>query len=152
MLVVFGACTTVPARVVPLSLAPARATPSGALEVVVQGAREPLAVQGSDVAFAGVPGALQQAVLAQAPRAPAPWRVTVELTDARATLRDGALSVQLTARSTVRSQRDHAYLGQAQQVCSSAATVSPEEGAGVVQECLTQLARDVAAWLSRPQH
>jgi hypothetical protein len=78
-----------------------------------------------------------------------PFRIALEITDAKADYTDGRLSVRLTTRATLRARADNAYVSQTQQVCSASDVIDPGHGTPVVADCLQQLARDLESWLTR---
>ena len=140
---------------------PVTATPGPEipLEVVTRstGIRDPLPVDGASVSFGEVEVALGHAISsaavpwAQAHRAERPegWQLTVELTQADATYRDGRLIVGMTARATLRTRMGRTFLAQSQGTCRQGSVVSAEQGAPVFFTCMEQMGRDLAGWLGQ---
>jgi len=145
-----GACATGSVQAVKLELPPPpRLTPPGLrVETVSTNVHEPLLVAGSEVAFVDLDELLARSVALGPSGAYAGWRLSLELTDARARWVDGRLEVRLTTRGTLRTL-DGVYLAQGQQVCRAADFVEPRLGAPVVVDCVRQIARDLDAWLAR---
>jgi hypothetical protein len=147
-----AACASPTFHLIRLVDGPRPESSRAALEVVnvSTAVREPLAVRGSDVAYDDLDLALGDA-LAAAAREPrfAPFRISLEITDAKADFTDGRLSVRLTTRATLRARTDNAYVGQSQHVCSASDATDPGHGAPVVADCLAQLTRDLESWLTR---
>ena len=117
-------------------------------EVVAQisGAKDPLPVSGTDVAYAELKTALGQAVL----RAVQPKHdniLTVELIAADASFKDQRLSLSLVARATLRTRFGNTFVAQTQVVCRDGAIVAPEAGAKVVWSCMARLGQDLRGWL-----
>jgi hypothetical protein len=134
-------------------------SPEVPLEVVTRstGVRDPLPVEGSSVTFGDVETTLGHAVSsaavpwAQAHRAQRPegWQITVELTQAEASFRDGRLIIGLNARATLRTRYGRTFLAQSQASCRQGAVVAVEGGAPVVFTCMEHLSRDLAGWLGQ---
>jgi hypothetical protein len=154
-----GGPTMVPllsAAGMPVTSTPAREVP---LEVVTRstGVREPLPVDGADVTYGDVETALGHAISTAAvpwaeahrQRRPEGWQLTVELTHADATYKEGRLIVTLVARATLRTRVDRTYLAQTQVSCRQAGVVAAERGSPVVFSCMEQLSRDLAGWLGQ---
>ncbi len=147
-----AACTSSTSHVIRLVDGPRAPSNRSALEVVnvSTSVPEPFAVRGSDVAYDDLDLALRDALTASA-RQPrfAPYRLSLEITDARADSTEGRLSVRLTTRATLRLRADNTYLAQSQQVCSASDAIDPGHGTAVVADCLAQLTRDLESWLTR---
>ncbi len=154
-----GSSTMVPllsAAGMPMTMTPSPEVP---LEVVTRstGIHDPLPVDGSSVSFGDVETTLGHAVSsaavpwAQAHRAQRPegWQMTVELTQAEASYKDGRLIVGLNARATLRTRSGRTFLAQSQASCRQGAVVAPEGGAPVVFTCMERLGRDLAGWLGQ---
>jgi hypothetical protein len=115
------------------------------LEVVTRSTvvRDPLPVDGASVSFRDVEVSLGHAISsaavpwAHAHRAQRPegWQLTVELTRADATYKNGRLIVAMTARATLRTRAGREFLAQ-----------SP-----VFFTCMEQMGRDLAGWLGQVQ-
>jgi hypothetical protein len=116
-------------------------------EVVARtaGVRDPLPVGGSNVVYANLEPALNNAVL-RSVRPRHACTLTVELVSADADYTRARLAVSLVARATVRLREGNAFLAQTTVVCRDSAIVSPEVGATVVWSCMTRLGRDLGGW------
>lgn len=113
----------------------------------ITGARDPLPVPGTDVAYADLQQALGHAVSREvAPRHGTD--LTVELIAADAEYRGARLSVSMVARATVRERLGHTFVAQTQVVCRDGAIVSPDAGAWVVWACMARLGRELAGWVA----
>jgi hypothetical protein len=156
-----GGCapTNVPllsAAGMPVVQTPGREIP---LEIVTRstGIRDPLPVDGSGVKFEDVETALGHAISTAAvpwadahkAKRPEGWQLTVELTQADATYRDGRLVLMMNARATLRTRTDRTFLAQSQASCRTSGIVPPEHGAPVVFSCMDRLGRDLAGWLGQ---
>ena len=111
------------------------------------GARDPLPVGGSDIAFVDLPRALGHAVL----RAVAPYHdgiLTVELVRADADYNSARLSVSLVARATLRSAVGNQFIATTTSVCHDGAITPPESGAPVLWSCMARIGSDLAHWIS----
>jgi len=127
------------------------------LEVVTRSTavRDPLPVEGTDVSYADLEGALGHAVSsatvpwADGHRAERPggWQLFVEIIQADSSYESGRLIVTLNTRSTLRTRSGNVYLGQTQARCREAGLTTPDKGAPVVYSCMTHLGRDLAGWL-----
>ncbi len=153
--------TTVPlltAAGIPITLTPTADVP---LEVVTRSTavRDPLPIEGSDVAYADLEGALGHAVStatvpwANAHREPRPegWQLTVEVIQAEAQYDGGRLVVTINTRATLRTRVGNDYIAQTQARCREAGLTTPETGGPVVYSCMTHLGRDLAGWLGGVQ-
>jgi hypothetical protein len=122
-----------------------------ALEIVTASTdvREPLQIHGAPEAFIELAPALREAMASVVDGSFSQWRLSLELTEASAEWSAGRLIVRMTARATVRSRTDNAYLAQSQHVCSTSGLVEPRDGARVARACLLELARDTGSWLQR---
>jgi hypothetical protein len=122
-----------------------------ALEIVTASTnvREPLQIHGAPEAFIELAPALREAVASVVDGSFSQWRLSLELTDANAEWSSGRLIVRMTARATLRSRTDNAYLAQSQHLCSASGLVEPRDGARVARDCLLELARDTGSWLQR---
>jgi hypothetical protein len=139
----------------PVTLTPRKDIP---LEVATRstGIKDPLPVDGADVAYGEVEAALQSSIStaavpwAEARRArdPEAFHLFVELIDADATYHDGRLVVTLGVRATLRTREGRQYIAQTQVHCRQAGVVPQHEGAPVVYACMSQLGRDLAGWLA----
>lgn len=108
--------------------------------------KDPLPVSGSNVAYADLERALNQAVL-RSVRPKHDHTLTVELVAASASFDRSRLSVSMVARATLRARVGNAFVAQTQVICRDAALVTPEDGAGVVTSCMAALARDLGGFL-----
>jgi hypothetical protein len=111
------------------------------------GARDPLPVAGSDVAFSDLARALGHAVL----RAVAPYHdgvLTVELVRADADFNSARLSVSLVARATLRTRVGNDFIATTTSVCHDGAIVDPDAGAPVLWSCMARIGRELAGWLA----
>ena len=111
------------------------------------GARDPLPVSGSDVAFADLAKALGHAVL----RAAAPYHdgiLTVDLVRADAEYNDARLSVSLAVRATLRNRVGNDIIATTTAVCHDGAIVNPDAGTPVLWSCMARIGRDLAGWLA----
>jgi hypothetical protein len=143
---------------IPLTVTPGSEIP---LEVVTRSTavRDPLPVQGSDVAYAEIEGALGHAVSsatvpwADAHRAQRPdgWKLLLEIVEARARFEDGRLLVTLNTRATLHTRLGDEYVAQTQATCREAGLTTPETGGPVIYACMRHLGRDLASWLSGVQ-
>jgi hypothetical protein len=140
----------------PVTQTPSRDIP---LEVVTRstGIRDPLPVDGSSVKFEDVETALGHAISTAAvpwadahkAKRPEGWQLTVELTQADATYRDGRLVLTMNTRATLRTRADRTFLAQSQASCRTSGVIEPERGAPVVFSCMERLGRDLAGWLGQ---
>jgi hypothetical protein len=140
----------------PVTQTPSRDIP---LEVVTRstGIPDPLPVDGSLTRYGDVETTLGHAIStaavpwADAHRAQRPegWQLTVELTQADATYRQGRLVLTLNTRATLRTRTDRTFLAQTQASCRTGAVIAPEQGAAVVVSCMERLGRDLAGWLGQ---
>ncbi|MBV8760931.1 MAG: hypothetical protein JO257_26790 [Deltaproteobacteria bacterium] len=111
------------------------------------GARDPLPVGNSDVAFVDLPRALGHAVL----RAVAPYHdgvLTVELVRADADFNSARLSVSLVVRATLRSSIGNQFIATTTTVCHDGAITDPESGAPVLWSCMARIGSDLSHWLA----
>jgi hypothetical protein len=111
------------------------------------GARDPLPVGGSDVAFADLSRALGHAVL----RAVAPYHdgvLTVELVRADADYNSARLSVSLVVRATLRRRVGNDFIATTTSVCHDGAIADPEAGAPVLWSCMARIGRELAGWIA----
>ena len=111
------------------------------------GARDPLPVSGSDVAFVDLPRALGHAVL----RAVAPYHegvLTVEIVRADADFNSARLSVSLVVRATLRSSIGNQFIATTTTVCRDGAITPPESGAPVLWSCMARIGSDLAHWIA----
>jgi hypothetical protein len=131
------------------------------LEVATRstGIKDPLPVDGADIAYGDVETALQYSIStaavpwAEAHRArdPGGFQLFAELIDAEAVYKGGRLVVTLGVRATLRTRVGREYLAQTQVHCRQAGVVPEHEGAPVVYACMSQLGRDLAGWLGAVQ-
>jgi hypothetical protein len=113
----------------------------------VAGAKDPLPVSGTDLAYADLETALDQAVLRVVP--PRHENIlTVELVAADAQYVNTRLSVSLVVRATLRTRLGNAFVAQRQFICRDGAIVAPEAGARVMWSCMTRLGHDLGGWLA----
>jgi hypothetical protein len=153
LLVVLGlsACGPRLVPVVPNGDSPFGGTTAAAsdpsFEVVARsaGVKDPLPVGGSNVVYANLEPALNNAVL-RAVRPRHACILTVELVSADADYAHSRLAVSLVARATVRTREGNAFLAQTTVVCRDSAVVSPEVGSSVVWSCMARLGRDLGGW------
>jgi hypothetical protein len=111
------------------------------------GARDPLPVAGSDVAFADLARALGHAVL----RAVAPYHdgvLTVELVRADAEYNSARLSVSLVVRATLRRRVGNDFIATTTSVCHDGAIADPDVGAPVLWSCMARIGRELAGWIA----
>jgi hypothetical protein len=123
------------------------ADPSFEVVPRLAGARDPLPVSGSDVAFADLARALGHAVL----RAVAPYHggvLTVEVVRADADYNGARLSVSLVVRATLRSRIGNDFIATTTSVCHDGAIVDPDTGAPVLWSCMARIGRELAGWLA----
>ena len=153
LLVCVAGCAATSAHLLPLKhVEGEQVAPSpAALEIVTASTTvpEPLRVQGAPVAFIELAPALREAVALEVDGSFQQWRLSLELTQAEAEYSSGRLIVQMTARATLRTRADNAYVAQSQHVCSASSVVPSEAGAKVAQKCLFELARNTKSWLQR---
>lgn len=126
-----------------------RAAADSTFEVVarVAGAKDPLPVAGSEIAYADLETALDQAVLRVVP--PRHDNIlTVELVAADAQYVNTRLSVSLVVRATLRTRLGNTFVAQREFLCRDGAIVSPEAGARVIWSCMTRLGQDLGGWLA----
>ncbi|HEY3356620.1 MAG TPA: hypothetical protein VGQ83_25440 [Polyangia bacterium] len=142
-------------RLVPLAAPAARGDSGLELVAEVAGGADPLPAAGGGLAFSGVARASGAFVAAAAePWArrhrdarPGGWRLLVELTQARARLSDGALTVELETRVTLSARAGQLHLGQTRGYCRETDTFSARAPAAVAARCLERMGRDLAGWL-----
>jgi hypothetical protein len=111
------------------------------------GARDPLPVGGTDVAFSDLAAALGHAVL----RAVAPYHegvLTVELVRADADYNSARLSVSLVVRATLRRRIGNDFIATTTSVCHDGAIADPDAGAPVLWSCMARIGRELAGWMA----
>ena len=146
-----------PVRTLPVRPEAARQT----LEVIgsASGDADPLAVNGLNLAFDGVPRAIAEYAAAVAtPWAtrhrqsrPAGWEMSIELIRGQADAVEGHLTVALETRVTVRTKAAHEHLGQTSAYCKISEALADHEPARIVYLCIEQMSRDIANWLEGVQ-
>lgn len=136
----------IPATGVDTGTASASSDPSFEVVARTGAVKDPLPVVGSDVAYADLERALNQAVI-HAVRPKHDHTLTVELVSAEASYAQARLSVSMVVRATLRARTGNAFVGQTQVVCRDAALVVPEQGASVVTSCMAALGRDLGGWI-----
>ncbi|MFO0590221.1 MAG: hypothetical protein U0441_21945 [Polyangiaceae bacterium] len=138
----------------PITLTPRKDIP---LEVATRstGIKDPLPVDGGEVAYGDVETALQYSISTAA----VPWaegrhgkdttgyQLFAELIDADAAYHEGRLVVTLGVRATLRTREGQQYIAQTQVHCRQAGVVAQKDGAPIVYACMSQLGRDLAGWL-----
>lgn len=141
---------------VPITSTPAREIP---LEVVTSSTSipDPLPVAGTDLAYADI----ERALGFSATSAVAEWsahtttkraggyRLSVELVGARAKFDEGRLNVSFDVRATLSARVGGDYVAQSRGHCQQAALTPAEQGAPVLYACMSQVSRDLSAWLGR---
>ena len=141
---------------IPITSTPARSIP---LEVVTRSTAiaDPMPVEGSDVAYVDVESALGHATSS----ATAEWaahstvkrdggyRLFIELVAARARFADGRLIVSFDVRVTLHARVGGDFVAQTRAHCQEGALAPAELGAPVVYRCMSQVGRDLSAWLGR---
>jgi hypothetical protein len=139
----------------PMTMTPTAAIP---LEVVTHGTavRDPLPVNGEDVAYQDLETALGYAISsaavpwADAHRAQRPegWQLLVDITQAEADYHHGRLLITLSVRGTLRTRFGQQYLAQTQASCRQGGLYAPEKGAPVLYHCMSSIGRELAGWLA----
>jgi hypothetical protein len=139
---------------IPYTETPSRDTP---LEVVTRSTavRDPLPVEGADMAYSDIEAALGFAVASATSswasqhvhQHPEGWQLFVEFTAADAKYVDGRLIVAIVARATLRTRVGHVYLAQTQTACSQGGVIPVERGGTVVYACMMRIGRDLTDWL-----
>jgi hypothetical protein len=140
---------------IPYTDTPADATP---LEVVTRSTavRDPMPVEGSDVAYSDMEAALGFAVSsATVPWAsqhkkdrPDGWQLFVEITQADAQYSsEHRLVISFAVRATLRARTGHVYLAQTHAACRQGGVIDLDRGGAVVYACMTRIGRDLADWL-----
>jgi hypothetical protein len=120
----------------------------------VDKAADPLPIEGENAVFDYVADTLGESISrASMPwarrhqaRRPSGWEMRVEVTDSRARMVDGQLTVELATRVTLTALGGQVYLGQTHGHCQQADGRGkvPEQ---VVYDCMESMARDLAGWL-----
>jgi hypothetical protein len=147
---IVGACHRELVRIVPDGPSGATAAPSDpTFEVVarINGARDPLPVGHTDVAYADLERTLAQAIV----RSVAPRHesvLTVELVADDAHFDESKLNISMVARATLRTRVGNVFVAQKQFVCRDGAIVAPEAGGRVVWSCMSRIGQDLGGWLA----
>lgn len=111
-----------------------------------KGVKDPLPVNGANVAYADLERALSQAII-RSVRPRHESTLTVELVSAEASYDRERVAISFVARATLKRHEGNAFVGQTQLVCRDAALVEPAAGSTVVWSCMVQLGRDLGGWL-----
>jgi hypothetical protein len=141
---------------IPLTTTPSRDVP---LEVVTRSTAiaDPLPVDGTDTYYVQVETALGHAVASATTewaahttlKQPGGYRLFVELVAARVSYEDARLLVSFDVRATLHTRATGDYVAQSLGHCKQGSLDTPEQGAPVVYSCMTQIGRDLSAWLGR---
>ena len=129
------------------------------LEIVTRSTavEDPLPVQGSDVSYADVEGALGHAVASATvpwaeahrnqPRDAAGWQLYLEIINANAEYDAGRVVFSMGVRATLRARAGNVYLAQTQATCRQGGIVQPERGAPVMYRCMMEVGHHLEGWL-----
>jgi hypothetical protein len=120
----------------------------------VDKAADPLPIDGENAVFEYVAETLGETISRASmpwarrhrPERPAGWEMRVELTDSRARMVNGQLTVELATRVTLTGLGGQVYLAQTHGHCQQAdgRGKAPEQ---LVYDCMESMARDLAGWL-----
>jgi hypothetical protein len=156
------AATSCAHGVVALSTAvPVASTAPVPIEVTSRsaGVSSPVPLKGSGVVYAAIEESLGHIVTAEvlpwaeSKRAiePRGWQLIVDLWRATAHRHDGAITVALDVRATLRTRQGNRYIAQTQAHCKQTALAEPADAAPVFYACMSSIGKELGGWLGGVQ-
>jgi hypothetical protein len=123
------------------------------------GIASPLPLKGTCVVYAAIEESLGHIVTAEvlpwaeAKRAIEPhgWQLIVDLWRATAQRHDGAITVALDVRATLRTREGNRYIAQTQAHCKQTVIAEAADAAPAFYACMTSVGKELGGWLGGVQ-